>query len=282
MSKKRKRPMSRNMRIRRAAETVIMVCLALIVLVSGWKVFTLMHEYRANQRVYDDISGQAQKDGFTGDIDFAALRKINPDVIGWLYYEDSMINYPVVQGEDNDKYLHTMFDGNYGDFGTLFADAEAEDPFRQFNTVVYGHHMKNGSMFAGLKKLKDQSYCLEHPQLELITPEGKFHLQIWAFLNQPSDSGIYRTNISDKEEREEYISMVEEYADYMMGLDVKPEDRLVVLSTCAYEYRNARYMVVCKMVPWEGQNIEMGYDKAEPPGGSPDASADDEEIGDEQ
>lgn len=263
MSKQRKRPRSGNERIRRAAETVIMVCLALIVLISGWRVFTLMHEYRANQRIYDEISTQArEEEGFTGDIDFDALRKINPDVIGWLYYEDSVIDYPVVQGEDNDRYLYTLFDGTTGDFGTLFADAEAEDPFRQFNTVVYGHHMRNGSMFAGLKKLKDQAYCLQHPELELITPEGKFHLQIWAFLNQPSDSGIYKTNIRDKEERAEYISMVEEYADYMTGVDVEPEDRLVVLSTCAYEYRNARYMVVCKMVPWDGQGIDMDYDRS--------------------
>ena len=86
------------MKIRRAAETVSIVCLALIMIISGWKVFTIMNGYRANQSVYDDISQKAQESGFTGDIDFAALSRINPDVIGWLYYEDSMINYPVVQG----------------------------------------------------------------------------------------------------------------------------------------------------------------------------------------
>lgn len=240
-----------------------MVCLAGIILISGWRIFSILRTYDKSQGVYDKISEDAQTDGFTGDIDFDALRKTNPDVIGWLYYKDTHIDYPVVQGSDNDKYLHTLFDGSYGEFGTLFADAVTDKPFRQFNTIVYGHHMRNGSMFGDLKKLKDETYYLDHPQLELVTPEGKFHLMIWAFLNEPSDSKVYTTNIEDKEERQEYIDMVREIANYTSGVEIKPEDRLVVLSTCAYEYQNARYMLICKMVPWEGQHIDMSYDSAE-------------------
>lgn len=248
------------MRIRRAAENVIMLCLACIIVLSGFKIYSILRNYDKSQDAYDKISKEAQVEGFTGDIDFDALRKINPDVIGWLYYEGTLIDYPVVKGRDNDKYLHTMFDGSYGEFGTLFADAITEDPFRQFNTIVYGHHMRNGSMFGDLRKLKDENYCFEHPRLELITPEGKFHLEIWAFLNQPANSRIYTTNIHNKEERLEYIDMVREISNYTMGIDVKPEDRLVVLSTCAYEYQDARYMVVARMVPWDGQKIDMSYD----------------------
>lgn len=255
-----KRPGSKNARIRRGAENVIMVCLAAIIVISGWKIYTIMREYNRGQETYKKISEDTAAQGFTGDIDWDKLRKINPDVVGWLYYEGTVIDYPVVKGTDNDKYLYTLFDGSTGGFGTLFADAVTEAPFRQFNTIVYGHHMRDGSMFASLKKLKSSSYAKEHPRLELITPEGKFHLEIWAFLNQPADSQIYVTNISDTEEKEAYIALVKDLADYTTDVQVSTDDRLVVLSTCAYEYQDARYMVVGKMVPWEGENIDMSYD----------------------
>ena len=251
MADRPKRAESKNMKVRRMATNVIMVCLALIVLVSGWKVYTIVKDYLAGRSAYDSISEQAQPEGWTGDVDFDALREINPDVIGWLYYEGTPVDYPVVQGTDNDKYLHTLFDGTWGFFGTLFADCITEAPFRQFNTIVYGHHMKDGSMLATLNKLKDQSWCEDHPRFELVTPEGKYHLEIWAFLNQPSDSEIYTTNFHDTEQQAAYLSMVQNLAQYTTGVSVSADDRLVILSTCAYEYDEARYIAVCKMVPWE-------------------------------
>ena len=231
--------------VRRAAEDVIMVCLAGIILLSGWKVFSILKSYDENRDVYSNISDQA-RDEDPG-IDFDALRKINPDVIGWIRYEGTPIDYPIVQGADNERYLTTMFDGTYGVFGTLFADAAAADPFRQFNTVVYGHHMRDGSMFGSLKKLKDQSYCEDHPSMELVTPDGSYRLDIWAFLNQPADSAVYTSNIDDAEDRREYIEMIKSAAEYTCGADADVNDRLVILSTCAYEYQNARYIVVCKI-----------------------------------
>lgn len=240
---------SKNKKVRRAAENVIMVCLALLVLISGFKVYTILKSYRDNRAVYDKVSesGVDEEKG----IDFAALREINPDVIGWLRYEGTPIDYPVVKGADNDKYLYTLFDGSYGVFGTIFADCITERPFRQFNTIVYGHHMKDGSMFAGLSDLKDPAYCREHPELELFTPDGDYRLVIWAFLNQPSDSRIYNTNIADEEAQAEYIENVRGLAEYTTGTDPKSGDSLVLLSTCAYEYQDARYIVVCRMVPEE-------------------------------
>lgn len=250
-----KRPMSKNTRIRRSAENVIIGCLIMIIAISGWKIISILRNYSNSQNVYEKIAEEVQPQGFTGDIDFDALRKINPDVEAWLYYEGTLIDYPVVQGTDNDKYLHTMFDGSYGDFGTLFVDAVTEEPFRQFNTIIYGHHMRNGSMFGELKKLKDENYCYDHPQLELITPGGKYHLEIWAFLNQPADSTVYLTNMHNEDERAEYIETIREIANYTTGIEITPEDRLVVLSTCAYEYQDARYMVIGKMVPWEKDSL---------------------------
>ena len=242
----KKKP-SKNKKIRRTASNVIMICLAGIMRVSGWKVFTIMKNYQADRSVYNKISEQA---GDAEDaIDFDALKKINPDVIGWLVYKDTIIDYPVVKGENNEMYLSMLFDRTWGGCGTLFADCVTKAPFRQFNTIVYGHHMKDGTMFACLKELRDPEYCEKNPKLELSTPEGKFDLEIWAFLNEPSDSNIYMTNIEDEEEKQKYLDLVEKLADYTTDVKVTTEDRLVMLSTCAYEFENARYIIACKMVP---------------------------------
>ena len=236
------------MRVRRTAMNVIMICLALICLVSGFKVFTLLKDYRDNRYVYDNLPGHDE--GWTGDIDFDSLRAINPDIVGWLYWEDTPVDYPIVQGEDNDKYLHTLFDGTYGFFGTLFVDSITESPFRQFNTIVYGHHMKDGSMLAALRKLTDQNWCDEHPQLELVTPDGKYHLEIWAFLNQPADSSVYTTNFHDADMQADYLGSVQSLAAYTTDVSVSPDDMIVLLSTCVAAEGEARYIAVCKMVPW--------------------------------
>ncbi len=241
---------SKGTKVRRGAENVIIVCLALIMLVSGYKVFTIVRGYSQQQKTYESISDEAQGGNSSLDINFDALRKINPDIVGWIYYEDSPINYPIVKGSDNDKYLYTLFDESVGGCGTLFADAETDAPFEQFNTIVYGHHMRDGSMFARLDRLKDPDYVREHPRMELITPEGKYHLEIWAFLHQPSDSKLYTNNISDKAECADYLNMLQGLSEYVTSVEVTPEDRIVELSTCAFEYQEARYVVVAKMVPW--------------------------------
>ena len=244
MDEKPKKKTSKSNSVRRMAMRVIIICLAGIMLVSGWRVYTIIRGYLADRAVYDKISEEAGDD-----IDFDALRKINPDVIGWLYYEDTIIDYPVVQGENNEMYLSMLFDRTWGGCGTLFADCITEAPFRQFNTIVYGHHMKDGTMFACLKELRDSEYCSKHPKLELSTPDGKFDLEIWAFLNEPADSNIYLTNIKYEEDKQAYLDLIESLASYTTNVEVSTGDRLVMLSTCAYEFEEARYIVVCKMVP---------------------------------
>ena len=239
--------------VRRMAGNIIMICLAGIVVVSGWRVFKILRDYKTTNDIYKRIAELAQPQGWNGDVDFDALREINPDIAAWLYYESTNINYPVVKGEDNDYYLQVGFDNTWALGGTLFIDCITERPFEQFNTIIYGHHMKDGSMFGDIKKLKDPEYAKEHPQLDLITPDAKHHLRICAFLNQPSDSSVYNTNYDDEdtEGKQKYIDDVRATADYLTEEPMTVDDRLVILSTCAYEYQNARYVVVCRMIPWK-------------------------------
>ena len=234
--------------VRKTAGAVIIICLLAMAGFSGMKLYNLIREYRDNQQAYEAVSDTAIADD-TLEVDFDELRKINPDVVGWIRYKCASIDYPIVQGRDNSKYLYTRFDGAYSDFGTLFVDAVAEAPFEQFNTIIYGHHMQDGSMFGSLKKLRDLKFCRKHPQMELATLSGNYDLEIWAFLNQPSDCSVFTNNVSPEKDREAYLDWIKSKAAYTTDAEISTDDKLVILSTCAYEYSGARYIVVCKMMP---------------------------------
>ena len=243
-----RKEMSGRDNVRKAAIAIIIICLLAIAVFSGVKLYHMISEYRNNQQAYRAVSETAIADDSLK-VDFEKLRKINPDVVGWIRYKCANIDYPIVQGRDNSGYLYTRFDGAYSDFGTLFVDAATEAPFEQFNTIVYGHHMQDGSMFGSLKKLKDTEFCRKHPKMELATPAGNYDLEIWAFLNQPSDSKVFTNNVSLEQDQSAYIEWIRENAEYTTDADITADDRLVILSTCAYEYSGARYIVVCRIIP---------------------------------
>ncbi|MBQ0041606.1 MAG: class B sortase [Clostridiales bacterium] len=236
-------------KIHRIALDVIIVCLLCIVAVSGYKIYTIVSGYLSSQNAYKDIRQEVAEEGFTGDIDWDKLRKTNEDVVGWIYLKDSNIDYPIVKSHDNKEYLTTLFDKTYGVSGSIFVDCETDSPFNQFNTVVYGHHMKDGSMFNNLKKFKDRDYADSHSRFELITPDAKYHLDVAAFLNCPSDSYIYNPNIAG-DGRGEFFQTINNLAEYKTEVKLKENDKIVVLSTCAYEYEGARYVIIGKLTPW--------------------------------
>ena len=233
---------SRNNRKKNNAVSRVITILLLVVFVfSAYKLITIFRAYKADSDKYSKVKKLAEKE-----IDWDELQKINPDIVGWIRLPDSNIDYPIVQGQDNDKYLHTLFDGSWGQAGCIFADANTADPFRQFNTVVYGHHMKDGTMFNNLKKFKDPEYAKSHPVFDLYTPDRNYKLEVVAFLNCPSDSEIYETNI-DQQKTKSFIDFVRKTAEYTTAVTMSENDRYVVLSTCAYEYEGARYVVIGKL-----------------------------------
>lgn len=257
----------RSVRIRNGALNVITVCLIGIILVSGYKIGKTMWEYQVAKSAYTNISEKTAKvdpKQFTGVVDWKALKKVNPDVQGWLYQKGTVINYPVVQGTDNDTYLHTRFDKQWSGGGTLFVDCRMEKDFRGFNSIIYGHHMKDGSMFRSIRGYtKEDGYYDKHKTLELATPHGNYHLVVFsAFITKATDEDTYKMTY-DEAEKQAYIDRAWERSELPItkdSVDVTRNDRLVTLSTCAYDYEEARYIVMCKMVPWTKAEVQAGKD----------------------
>lgn len=256
-----------SVRIRNGALNVITVCLIGIILVSGYKIGKTMWEYQVAKSAYTNISEKTAKvdpKQFTGVVDWKALKKVNPDVQGWLYQKGTVINYPVVQGTDNDTYLHTRFDKQWSGGGTLFVDCRMEKDFKGFNSIIYGHHMKDGSMFRSIRGYtKEDGYYDKHKTLELATPHGSYHLVVFsAFITKATDEDTYKMTY-DEAEKQAYIDRAWERSELPItkdSVDVTKNDRLVTLSTCAYDYEEARYIVMCKMVPWTKAEVQAGKD----------------------
>lgn len=256
-----------SVRIRNGALNVITVCLIGIILVSGYKIGKTMWEYQVAKSAYTKISEKTAKvdpKQFTGVVDWKALKKVNPDVQGWLYQKGTVINYPVVQGTDNDTYLHTRFDKQWSGGGTLFVDCRMEKDFKGFNSIIYGHHMKDGSMFRSIRGYtKEDGYYDKHKTLELATPHGNYHLVVFsAFITKATDEDTYKMTY-DEAEKQAYIDRAWERSELPItrdSVDVTKNDRLVTLSTCAYDYEEARYIVMCKMVPWTKSEVQAGKD----------------------
>lgn len=183
-------------------------------------------------------------------VNFDTLQESNPDIIAWLYSEDTPISLPIVQAADNEYYLHRLFDGTQNAAGTLFADYRCAGGFSGLNTVVYGHNMKNGTMFGTLQKYGTQEYYEEHPIMWLLTPDGDYKVELISGYVTSATSEIYAPADSD-EDMMALAKNAVKLSTFDAGLELEEGDRYLTLSTCSYEYDNARYVVVGRLVPLE-------------------------------
>ncbi len=182
-------------------------------------------------------------------VDFDALLEVNPEVTGWLYCEDTQINYPVLQGEDNDLYLHHLYDKSYCFGGSLFVEAMNKRDFQDYNTIIYGHNMRNGSMFGGLDKWKKQDYYEEHPVLWLLTPERDYRIEILAAYTTDAYSDAYVIIDGEGDVLDSYLQAALDSS--LIECQAQPEagSRYVLLSTCSYAFDNARFVIHGRLVP---------------------------------
>ena len=180
-------------------------------------------------------------------VDAAAIAEASPDFTGWLYSPDTPIDYPVVQGSDNDYYLHRLIDGSYNYNGCLFTDYRCDKGFADHNTIIYGHNMFSGIMFGTLQKYKDAEYYKEHPVMYFETEYGTYLFEVFAAYTTTHDSQAYTISFFSDEDYLKYLDYAISQSSFDAGLDLTAKDHIVTLSTCAYEFDNARYVVLCRV-----------------------------------
>ena len=192
----------------------------------------------------DPIATEAPDDTVWPEVDFEALREINPDVVAWIYIEGTNINYPVVQGEDNQYYLKRLFDGTYNGAGTIFLDYRNEKDLSDRNSVLYGHHMQNGGMFKQITEYKNQEFYDLHPVCLIMTPEGNYKIEFFAGYVIDMNSDAWKLEFESDEEFDLWLEDAVSRSTFTGNIQPTAQDRVVTFSTCTYEYNDARYVLV--------------------------------------
>ena len=237
---------------------------------AAYQLYHTFYGYRTAEKEYESLNSQyvvsqtsaqatpepteavVEEEVVSGDItvDFASLKAQNSQVVGWIYCPDTVISYPVLRGTDNDYYLHHTMYGTENSSGSIFMDCVCEDDLSQDNTILYGHHMNNGSMFASIVNYKQTGYLEEHPVLYYYTPTQNYTLQVFACFVTGGDSDVYAFNFDTDAQFQDYIDRARSRSNFdVPDVTVTTEDKLMTLSTCSYEYDDARYVVLCKVVP---------------------------------
>ena len=241
--------------------TFVMIILMGVFSFSVYKIYSIQKEYIEGANTYDDFSNEFVNDNGEGNsasnneesevpvqVDFDKLKASNPDVIGWIYNAGTVIDYPVVQGSDNEYYLHHLITGKYKSSGTPFLDINMKKDFSEKNNIIYAHHMKNGSMFSSITKYKDINFYNEHKNMYLMTPDNNFRLEVFSAYITPADSDTYMRGFGEDEEFTNYIKKITDLSLIKTDVNVTNKDNIISLSTCSYEYENARFIVHCKAV----------------------------------
>lgn len=183
------------------------------------------------------------------EVDFEDLQEnVNEDIYAWIYIPDSKIDYPVLQHPiDNYHYLNYNLDGSYGYPGCIYTESYNKRDFSDPLTVMYGHNMKNGTMFAGLHKYEDTEYFNEHPYVYIYTPDKLYVYRIFASNEYSSEHLLYRHDYTSETEFESYIDKMAAVrgmnCNRAEDVEVMADNHILVLSTCMADKPDNRYLV---------------------------------------
>ncbi|MBC3803237.1 class B sortase [Acetobacterium fimetarium] len=175
-------------------------------------------------------------------IDFNALLAINPQTVGWVQIDGTPLEYPVVQTDNNDYYLHNSFNNEASIEGTIFLDYLCNTE-RTRNNVLYGHYMRDESMFGSLWHYQQQSYFTEHPVIKFDRPNDPGDWEIFAAYVTDADYDYRQPEFNDDAAFLAYMNRCKACSLYDTGVVVKPTDEVLTLSTCIYTFENARFVV---------------------------------------
>lgn len=235
--------------------------IALIVLVASLAVLgALLFSYWQGQNTYDKIADQAFEapqdvEGAALEdlqVDWDALRAVNPDVVGWIYIPGTIVNYPIVHTDNDERYLTYDFNGEQGwgaTFGTIFLQAANAGDFSDVNNIVYGHHLNNGSMFACLADMQDDAGFNAHRTVYLLTPQGNYKLRTFSMVHCAADDPLAQASFADGAEQTAYVQ------DKIDRSVAKPDGEL----PAADEMDHTFAFVTCDNLPSDGRYVLFSY-----------------------
>ena len=195
--------------MRRTVSNILIIIFSAIIAVSGYRLWKIFREYHEGTQQYNTTSSTY-----------------------------------VRHTDDAPEYLYTMINGAYNSSGSIFMDFRNQPDLSDYNTIIYGHHMKNGSMFASLHQYTKQSFYDEHKYLWFLTPDHIYRLDAIAGYVGNAEAEIY-TIFTDMDELNRYLTFALSNSNFEAEKIPEYINGIIALSTCAYEYDDARYVLVC-------------------------------------
>lgn len=234
---------------------IIIGVISLLFLVSFYSLWDTRQLYKSSESKQFEIYKPEKVDTTS----YEDLVNINDEVIGWLDVFGTKINYPLVQSENNAKYVNTNVYNEYELSGSIFLDYRNNPDFTDFNNIIYGHHMANGSMFGDLEKFSQQDFFEEHAYGNLFF-NGKEHgLEIISYFHTDAyNREFFTANIKGEEQQRNLLELIQKEATYLRSTELDINDRYVLLTTCSSATTNGRDIVVAKITdtPYENTFVK--------------------------
>ena len=225
---------------------IILIILFAIIAFCAVRIGSILYNYHIGTNAYNDARSIA--DLTNGVINWDKLEEKYPNVRAWLVQDDTVIDYPVAQSKDNSYYLTHLIDDTYNVKGCLFVDYR-NNAFNDDLTVIFGHRMKDKSMFWSLGDMRDQDYFDKHKTFKLYTKKANYTLEVVSVMTIPADDPIYHNfNYGNKSAKQAFLNRIISGSEVKTGVTASTSDKLVAFSTCTYEYDDARCVVFTKLV----------------------------------
>ena len=227
----------------------VLIAAVCVFVFSLYQLVMMLVPYYTGGREYDeiqDLAVEADADGTGFSVDFDALLEINPDTIAWIRFDEpSIINYPVVKSADNEEYLTKTFSENDNKLGAIFMDMRNSSDFSDKNTIIYGHHLNvSPDMFSRLNLYKDESFCEEHPDFYIYTPDGSVRTYtVFAAGEVSAKSENYVVDFATDEEYEQFLSRCSADSNYQVDVELNAQSQIITLSTCTGNGHANRFVV---------------------------------------
>ena len=180
--------------------------------------------------------------------DMASLIAINPDVCGWIQIEGTHIDYPLVQGDDNEKYLRAAVTGEPNNAGSIFVDYRIKEPFEDRNTIMHGHNQRNSQMFHDLILYEQADFYKTHPYVKIYRPNGDVLIYRVFSGYYMTNTYTYKYNFANDESFQKYLDYAIEESIRDMGVRPDGAQRIITMSTCTNEADERRFVVHAVLV----------------------------------
>ena len=227
---------------------------AAVFIFSAYQFYKSYLVYYFNERLYDSIVDKYVE--FTNgeiplQIDFEGLEDKNSDIVGWIYCEDTPINYPVVQYVDNEYYLYRMFDGSKNKTGTVYMDyRNSTEPF-DLNTILYGHSIHSKMMFTCVQDYDTQDYYDAHPVMWYFTKEKAYRLDVIMSFTVDKWTADSYTMFAKPSELQSYLADRIEDSYFTSSVDISSVEKIMTFSTCSFDVENGRDILVLSITEAE-------------------------------